>query len=55
MVTVIKKDSSAEEILKKVESLLKQDKNKGIKKLCGAIKLDSDPVALQKQWRDEWK
>jgi tetratricopeptide (TPR) repeat protein len=34
--------------------LLKKDKNKGIKKLCGVIKLDTDPVVLQKQWRDEW-
>lgn len=55
MVTVIKKDSSAEEILKKVNKLLKKNKNKGIRKLCGAIKLDKDPVALQKQWRNEWK
>ncbi len=55
MVTVIKKDSSAEEMLRKVNKLLKKEKKKGIKKLCGAIKLDKDPVTLQKQWRDEWK
>jgi hypothetical protein len=54
MVTVIKKDSSAEEVLKKMNKLFKKDKNKGIKNLCGVIKLDKDPVVLQKQWRDEW-
>jgi len=55
MVTVIKKGSSAEQILRKVNKLLKNHKNKEIKKLCGSIKLDMSPVSLQKQWRDEWK
>ncbi len=55
MVTVIKKGSSADEILRKVKKLHKKHKNKDIKNLCGSIKLEKDPVALQKQWRDEWK
>jgi hypothetical protein len=55
MVTTIKKGSSRT----KIARLLKQHTLKknyvDIKKYCGILKLNEDPMKLQKHWRDEWE
>ena len=58
MVTIIKKGTSKE----KIKSLMKQrPKNKprrqkiDLHKYCGTIRLEQDPMDMQKKWRDEWK
>ena len=54
MVTVIKKGSSLRELKQSVKKHV-AGKKKDLRRFCGVISLKEDPVALQKQWRDEWK
>ena len=54
MVTVIKKGTTPKRLLEKIDSIQKK-KNKDIKALCGSVKLEKDPLELQKRWRDEWQ
>ena len=54
MVTVIKKGSNKKEIeiaLSKIKSKKKFDAYK----YCGTIKLEEDPLEIQKRMRDEWE
>jgi len=60
MVTTIKKGTSREKIrlaLKKRSRWLSGVKTKGpdLKKYCGSITLQEDPLEMQKTWRDEWE
>lgn len=54
MVTVIKKDVNVQEINKKI-SELKGAKKFNSKKHSGVIKLDEEPLIVQKTLRDEWE
>ncbi len=54
MVLVLKNGASKKEM----ENLsLKMPQKSGVntKKYCGAIKLKEEPIAIQKQMRDEWR
>ena len=56
MVLVLKKGASKKEInaiRKKLEKL--PAKGVDTKKYCGVIKLKKDPLAIQKNMRNEWK
>lgn len=53
MVVVIRKSSSREQITKALDKL-KRRKGFNASKYCGVLKLDDDPVAIQKALRDEW-
>ena len=57
MVTVIKSGTSKEEIERLLESHSnKKNKKKiDIKKYCGILNLEEDPLELQKKWRNEWE
>jgi hypothetical protein len=53
----IKKEDTPEEVEKKLKRLsdkTAEDKKKRLDKLFGSIKLEEDPVTLQRRWRDEW-
>jgi hypothetical protein len=54
MVTIIKKGTTKSRIL---QLLNKIKSRKGIDafKYCGVIKLNNDPLVIQKQMRNEWK
>lgn len=54
MVTVIKKGADKEEI-EKALSNMKGKKKFDAYKYCGAIKLNEDPLEIQKRMRDEWE
>lgn len=56
MVTVIKRGASK----KSIETSIKKlggSKKKGFdaNKFCGVVKLNEDPMGIQKRLRDEWK
>jgi hypothetical protein len=55
VITTIKKGTSSEKIrlaLKKRTAIVKSP---DLKKYCGSISLDQDPLEMQKKWRDEWE
>lgn len=54
MATIIKKKSDTKSISRKFKRAIT---SKGIdtKKYCGVIKLTRDPLAIQKELRDEWE
>ena len=57
MIIEIKREDSPEEIKKKLAYLsTKQsvDRKNRLSKLFGVLKLNEDPVKLQRKWRDEW-
>lgn len=56
MVTVIKSGANKQIIAKRLETLYKAPK-KGFdaKKFCGILKLEEDPLTIQKRLRDEWE
>jgi hypothetical protein len=58
MVVVIKRGMSKQRIqvqLRKLRSQrAKSQKPVDVYKYVGVLKLDEDPVALQRKWRDEW-
>jgi hypothetical protein len=53
MATVIKKKSAKKVIS---EKFIKAISSKGVdtRKYCGVIKLSKDPLAIQKEGKDEW-
>lgn len=55
MITVIKKGSDPKKVSEKLEKHYKDHKKGKIKSLCGVLNLKTDPVVLQRKWRDEWK
>lgn len=54
MVTIIKKGSNKKEI-EKALSKLRSTKEFDAYKYCGTVKLDEDPLEIQKRMRDEWE
>jgi hypothetical protein len=54
MVIVIKKGESKKSIQNKLRKL-KGGKGFPASKFTGKIKIDEDPVAIQRRLRDEWK
>jgi hypothetical protein len=57
MIIEIKKGDTPDEIekkLKKLSNKTEDDKKKRLDKLFGSLKLEEDPVTLQRRWRDEW-
>lgn len=58
MVVVIKRGMSKQRIQVQLRKLrtqrAKAQKPVDVYKYVGVLKLDEDPVALQRKWRDEW-
>lgn len=57
MVIEIKKGDSPEKIDKELKKILDKaaaEKKQLFEKFFGILKLDEDPVTLQRRWRDEW-
>lgn len=54
MATVIKKKSDKKSISKQFNKAL-ISKGVDTRKYCGVIKLTRDPLAIQKELRDEWE
>lgn len=56
MVTIIKQGSTKELIQELWINLFKERKRKGVdaNKYCGILKLEEDPLEIQKRLRDEW-
>lgn len=54
MSTIIKKKSTKKEISEKFEKAIR---SKGVdtRKYCGVIRLSKDPLAIQKELRNEWE
>jgi hypothetical protein len=52
--TLITPDMTPEDIHRHAREMRKNLKY-DFKKLCGTLTLTQDPVAIQKQMRDEWK
>lgn len=56
MVTVIKKGMKKKQISKLLEkNKSSQSKKLNIEKYCGILKLEIDPLEIQKKLRNEWK
>jgi hypothetical protein len=54
MTLIITPDMTPEEIYRHAREMRKNLKY-DFKKLCGTISITEDPVAIQKQMRDEWQ
>lgn len=54
MVLVLKKGATKREI-QKIEKRLGVGRTLDVTKYCGKIKLKEDPLAIQKDLRNEWK
>jgi hypothetical protein len=54
MTIVIKRKSSKKNISKLFKKAM-SSKGVDIQKYCGVIKLSKDPLAIQKELRDEWE
>ena len=57
MLVEIKKQDTHEEIDKKLKEFsgkINKDRKKRLSKFLGILKLQEDPVTLQRRWRDEW-
>jgi hypothetical protein len=56
MVLVLKRGATKEEIAELKKKLAAAQAKKGVntKKYCGVLKLDEDPMDIQKRLRDEW-
>jgi hypothetical protein len=58
MTTTLRKGSTEEEFARLLEDLNSRAKAKGgldAKKYCGSLKMDIDPLEIQKDLRDEWE
>ena len=55
MVTTIKKGTSREKIMDVLRNRKSKTKGIDLKKYCGSISLNEDPLEMQKKWRDEWE
>lgn len=55
MVTTIKKGTSREKIQLALKKRPMKIKGPDLKKYCGSITLQEDPMDLQKKWRNEWE
>jgi len=55
MVTIIKKGTSREKIRLALKKRHVKTKGPDLEKYCGSIRLQQDPMELQKIWRNEWE
>jgi hypothetical protein len=55
MITTIEKGTSCEKIRLTLKDRPAKIKRLDLKKYCGSISLKSDPLEMQKKWRDEWE
>ena len=55
MVTTIKKGTSKEKIQLALKNRRVKIKTPDLKKYCGSISLQEDPLEMQKKWRNEWE
>lgn len=57
MVYILNKKTSLKDFNKILSSLSKKRKRKGVNtlKYCGFLTLKKDPLAIQKELRDEWE
>jgi hypothetical protein len=54
MVLVLKKGADKKE-MEAISEKLRSPKGVDTKKYCGTIKLQEDPLTIQKKMRDEWQ
>jgi hypothetical protein len=57
MVTTLKRGASKENVQAVLKAILKASKPKGIDvyRFCGKISLTKDPLAIQRELRNEWQ
>lgn len=55
MVTIIKKGTSREVIKKLIDEVVSKSPKKDIIKYAGQLKTEIDPLAYQRQMRNEWE
>lgn len=55
MITTIKKGTSSDKIRLALKKRPLKFKGPDLKKYCGTITLQEDPLGMQKKWRDEWE
>lgn len=55
MVTIIKKGTPKDEIMKRLKNAVSKSRKRNIMKYAGKLKLEVDPLDYQKQMRNEWK
>lgn len=55
MITTIKKGTSSKNIRLALKKRPVTVKSPDLKKYCGSISLEQDPLEMQKKWRDEWE
>ncbi len=55
MITTIKKGTSTEKIRLALKKRQVKTNSPDLKKYCGSISLQEDPLEMQKKWRDEWE
>lgn len=57
MTVVLDKKIKKKEFQKILASMVSEKDNKGVNtlKYCGVIKLEKDPLTIQKEMRNEWK
>jgi hypothetical protein len=55
MVTTIKKGTTREKIIDVLKKRKVKTKGLDLKKYCGSISLEEDPLEMQKKWRNEWE
>ena len=55
MITTIEKGTSNEKNRLALKKRPVKIKSPDLKKYCGSISLQEDPLKMQKKWRDEWE
>jgi len=55
MITTIEKGTSGEKIRQVLKKRPVKIKSLDLKKYCGSISLQQDPLEMQKEWRNEWE
>lgn len=55
MVTIIKKGTPIEKMKRLLNEAFSRTPKKSIRKYAGILKTDIDPLAYQKQMRNEWE
>ena len=55
MITTIEKGTPVEKIRLALKRRPSKIKSPNLKKYCGSISLQEDPLEMQKKWRDEWE
>ena len=55
MVTIIKKGTPKDEIMKRLKNAVSKSRKRNIMKYAGKLKLELVPLDYQNQMRNEWK